>query len=66
MSAFEALYQEEKGLASSHIIYQEFIQLKQLSNEKVQVYAVHLWDVLARLRIRFPDKFSPKEENQMF
>ena len=34
-----------------------------MSKEKVQIYAVQLHDVLVRLKIRFPDKFSPEEEN---
>ena len=63
-SALEALYSEYKGVASSDII-SVFFQLKQLSTEKVQVYAVCLCDVLAMLKIRFPNKFSPDEENWM-
>ena len=56
-SACKALYQEYKCVTSSDVIYQEFFQLKQLSKDKVQVYAIHLHDILARLKNRFPNKF---------
>ena len=64
-NTLKALYQEYKDVASSDIIYQEFFQIKQLNKEKVQVYVIHLCDVLATLKIRFSDKFSSEEETWM-
>ena len=60
-SALEVLYLEYKGIASSDMsCVRSFSNSNSLSKEKVQVYAICLWDVLARLKIMFPDKLFPQ------
>ena len=41
-----ALTQEYEGVASSDVIFKDFYQLKQEWNEKVQVFSIHLRDML--------------------
>ena len=56
------LTQEYERVASSDVIFKDFYQLKQECNEKVQVFSIHLRDMLTRLSIRFPDRV-PKEDH---
>ena len=56
------LTQEYEGVASSDVILKDFYQLRQECNEKVQVFSIHLRDMLTQLSIRFPDKV-PKEDH---
>ena len=41
-----ALIQEYEGVSSSNVIFKDFYQLKQERNEKVQVFSIHLRDML--------------------
>ena len=50
------LTQEYEGVASGDVIFKDFYQLRQEHNEKVQVFSIHLRDMLTQLSIRFPDR----------
>ena len=50
------LTQEYEGVASSDVIFKDFYQLRQEHNEKVQIFSIHLRDMLTQLSIRFPDR----------
>ena len=56
------LTQEYEGVASSDVIFNDFYQLKQEQNEKVQISSIRLQDTLTRLSLRFPDRV-PKEDH---
>ena len=49
-------------VASSNLIFKDFYQSKQECNEKVQVFSIHLRDMLSQLSIRFPDRV-PKQDH---
>ena len=51
-----------EGVASSDVIFKDFYQLRQEDNEKVQVFLIHLRDMLTQLTIRFPDR-APKGDD---
>ena len=57
-----ALTQEYEGIASSDVIFKDFYQLRQEKNEKVQIFAIWLRDMLTKLSIWFLDRV-PKEDH---
>ena len=56
------LTQEYEGIMSSDMIFNDFYQLKQERNERVQIFSIQLRDMLTKLSIRFPDRV-PKEDH---
>ena len=59
------LTQEYEGVASSDVIFKDFYQLKQEQSEKVQVFSIHLRDMLTQLSIRFPDRVPKGDHNKI-
>ena len=49
------LTQEYEGVASSDVIFEDFYQLKQERNKRVQIFSIRLRDMLTKLSIRFLD-----------
>ena len=59
------LTQEYEGVASSNVIFKDFYQLRQECNEKVQVFSIHLRDMLTQLSIRFPDRVPKGDHDKI-
>ena len=59
------LTQEYEGVSSSDVIFKDFYQLKQEQSEKVQVFSIHLRDMLTQLSIRFPDRVPKGDHDKI-
>ena len=59
------LSREYEGVASSDIVFKEFYQLKQETEEKVQVFSSRLRDALSNLSSRFPERVPGKDLERM-
>ena len=63
--AIEVLTREYEGVANSDVLFQEFYQLKQEKNEKVQVFSVRLREALNKLTLRFPDRVPAGDDDRI-
>ena len=59
------LTQGYEGVASSDVIFKDFYQMKQEWNEKVQIFLIHLRDMLTQFSIRFPDRVPKGDHDKI-